>query len=179
VPVALPLEPVALEPAAAELRERGFSAEASPDGREPWVFDYARASWRSPWKTLPGRYTREGDVRTLVGASDDRFVISKPGDELALRFDARGLGGVRPGHARTFLLDGTGYSKEMDINSASPDVVLPLPYRGMPSYPYAEADVPPEVRRAFDRQADWHSRVVLRPIVPIELFARTPAEPAR
>jgi len=33
---------------------------------------------------------------------------------------------VAPGFARTFLLRGDGFSKEMDINSASPDVVLPL-----------------------------------------------------
>jgi len=167
----LALEPVALEPVVADLRERGFSAEASPDGREPWLFDYARASWLAPWKTMPGRYTREGDVRPLVAASDDRFVISKPGDELALRFDALALGPVGRGRARTFLLDGTGYSKEMDINSASPDVVLPLPFRAMKSYPYDEAAVPPEVRRAFEQQAEYHSRVVLRPMLPIELFA--------
>ena len=31
------LEPAALEPSRARLDERGFSAEASPDGREPWL----------------------------------------------------------------------------------------------------------------------------------------------
>jgi tetratricopeptide (TPR) repeat protein len=166
------LTPVALEPVQADLRERGFSAEASPDRREPWVFDYARASWLSPWKTLPGRYTREGDVRRLVAASDDRFVISKPGDEVVLSFDALALPALRRGFARTFLLHGDGFSKEMDINSASPDAVLPLPFHGMKAYPYAETDVPPDVRRAFEDTAEWQSRVVLRPITPIELFAR-------
>jgi hypothetical protein len=165
------LAPVALEPLAAELRERGFSAEASPDGREPWVFDHARSSWLAPWKTLPGRYTREGDVRRLVGASDDRFVIAKPGDELALSFDAKALPALRRGFTRTFLLHGDGFSKEMDINSASPDVVLPLPFHGMKTYPYAEADVPSTVRKAFQDAETWNTRVVVRPIVPIELHA--------
>jgi hypothetical protein len=41
----------------------------------------------------------------------------------------------------------------------------------MKTYPYAETDVPPDVRRAFKDSAAWHSRVVLRPITPIELFA--------
>ncbi len=165
--------PVALEPIRADLSERGFSAETSPDRREPWVFDYARASWLAPWKTLPGRYTREGDVRRLVGASDDRFVISKPGDELALSFDAEALPPLRRGMARTFLLHGDGFSKEMDINSASPDAVLPLPFHAMKRYPYPETDIPPEVRKAFEDTASGNTRVVVRPIVPIDLHANT------
>ena len=42
----------------------------------------------APWKLMPGRYTREGDVRPLLSAIDDRFVIAAPGDEIALSFDA-------------------------------------------------------------------------------------------
>ncbi len=170
-PAGVALRPVALEPIRADLRERGFSAEASPDRREPWIFDYASTSWLAPWKTLPGRYTREGDVRRLVGASDDRFVVSKPGDELSLAFDALSLPPLRRGIARTFLLYGDGYSKERDINSASPDAVLPLPFRAMKSYPYRETDVPPEARRAFEDTASTRTRVVVRPITPIELHA--------
>ena len=55
--------PVRLLPLRADLRERGFSAAVSPDGREPFSFDYERVSAGSPWKAFPGRYTREGDVR--------------------------------------------------------------------------------------------------------------------
>ncbi len=137
---------MALDPVRADLRERGFSAVAT-DG-EPLAFDYARVSWLSPWKTMPGRYTREGDVRPLLAAADDAFVVSKPGDEVAVSFDASALPPVGAGRARTFLLHGDGFSKEMDINSASPDVVLPLPYHGMRAYPYADAEVPPAARRA-------------------------------
>jgi Flp pilus assembly protein TadD len=162
--------PVALKDAM--LRERGFSAETSPDGRDPWSYDYERVSLLSPWKTMPGRYTRTGDVRPLLATADDRFVVSKPGDEIALRFDAEALPPVRPGWARTFLLHGDGFSKEMDINSASPDVVMPLPYHGMRQYPFAERDVPARVRQAQKQAELWNTRPVREPLVPIELWVR-------
>ena len=57
-----------LDPVTADLRWRGFSAELTPDGREPYTYDYERVSARSPWKLLPGRYTREGDVRPVAPA---------------------------------------------------------------------------------------------------------------
>jgi Tfp pilus assembly protein PilF len=163
------LVPVALDPVHAGLRERGFSAVATEG--EPLGFDYARVSWLSPWKTMPGRYTREGDVRPLLAAADDAFVVSKPGDEVAVSFDAQALPPVAAGEARTFLLHGDGFSKEMDINSASPDVVLPLPYHGMKAYPYASADAPPDARKAAEQAEAWNTRLVVRPMVPMELFA--------
>src|SRR3712207_6360892 len=60
-----------LEDRKSVLRERGFSAEATPDGREPFSYDYARVSLESPWKTSVGRYTRAGDVRELLLKTDD------------------------------------------------------------------------------------------------------------
>ena len=108
-----------LDPIAADLRWRGFSAEATKE--EPFTYDYARVSTTSPWKVMPGRYTREGDVRELLRATDDMFVVSRPGDEIALSFDAAALPPLPAGWTRTFLLYSDGYSKEMDLNSASPD----------------------------------------------------------
>lgn len=127
-----------LGPSEATLRWRGFSAIASRE--EPLTFDYGRVSPSSPWKQMPGRYTREGDVRELVTTVDDRFVVARPGDEVALRFDAASLPALRPGWTRTFLLHSDGFSKEMDINSASPDQAWPLPRHGMPGYPITLSD---------------------------------------
>lgn len=130
-------------PAAADLRERGFSAELRPDGREPLTYDYQRVSTLSPWKTMIGRYTRPGDVRPLLARTDDMFVIAKPGDEISLSFDAA----ARPlpdGWTRTFLIVADGFSKEMDINSASPDRVEPLPFHGMTAYPYRDGEEYPD-----------------------------------
>ena len=86
-----------MEPTSASLRWRGFSAEVSPDGREPFSYDYDRVTETTPWKLMPGRYTREGDVRELLEQVDDMFVVSRTGDELQVSFDATGVPPVREG----------------------------------------------------------------------------------
>ena len=154
-----------LDPMSATIRWRGFSAE----DRGPSGYDYQRVTRVSPWKLLPGRYTREGDVRELVLRTDDRFVIARPGDELALSFDASRLAPLPDAWTRTFLLYADGFSKEMDLNSASPDELAPLPFHGMKGYPYDSADAPPltpEQRADMDR---YHTRRVKRTLPPIEL----------
>ena len=125
-----------LDPLAALVRGRGFSREVYPNGTEPPNYDYDSVTTESSWKTMPGLYTREGDVRPLISSSDDMFVIAKPGDELAVSFDASALPALPAGWSRTFLLRGDGFSKEMDVNSASPDRLEPLPFHGMSEYPY-------------------------------------------
>ncbi|MBA3296178.1 MAG: hypothetical protein H0U19_04525, partial [Acidobacteria bacterium] len=150
-----------IEARTADLRWRGYSAEVSPDGREPFGYDYARVLSTAPWKLMPGRYTREGDVRALLGAVDDMFVVSRPGDELTLSFPA--LPAPPEGWTRTFLLHSDGYSKEMDANSASPDVAAPLPYHGMSRYPYDGKDRP--LSRAMrDYVRRYNTRVVTRSV---------------
>jgi hypothetical protein len=150
--------PVVLAPQQADLHWRGFSAEVSPDGREPYGYDYTRVSADSPWKLMPGRYTREGNVRELLETVDDRFVISRPGDEISLWFDPSALTPLEAGMRRTFLLYASGYSKEMDLHSASPDAVAPIPFRAMPHYPYAWP-----ARYPHDADLDrLHTRLVRR-----------------
>ncbi len=154
-----------LEPVSADLRWRGFSAEVTPDGREPFGYDYERVSADSPWKVLPGRYTRLGDVRDLLPKTDDFFVVARPGDEVALSFDATALTPLPDGWTRTFLLYGSGYSKEMDLNSSSPDVLAPLPFAGMKAYPYEPADGPrqsPARQRYIDGISPASSRARCR-----------------
>jgi tetratricopeptide (TPR) repeat protein len=163
-----PVEMVRLDPARAELRWRGFSAEVTPDGREPFGYDYDRVSMHSPWKVLPGRYTREGDVRELLLKTDDMFVISRPGDEIALSFDAGRLQRLPQGWKRTFLLYSDGYSKEMDINSATPDAVGPLPFHAMTGYPYKAPESYPMTRARRDYIERYNTRIVAAPMLPVE-----------
>ncbi|HEX8708157.1 MAG TPA: FG-GAP-like repeat-containing protein [Pyrinomonadaceae bacterium] len=162
-----PVQMTRLDPVVADLRWRGYSREVTPDGREPFGYDYARVSSTSPWKVFPGRYTREGDVRPLLNRTDDIFVISRTGDELTLSFDAHALPPLPAGWTRTFLLYADGFSKEMDINSASPDQVMPLPFHGMKRFPYAAPDAYPmtEARRAY--LDNYNTRVVKTPVPKI------------
>jgi hypothetical protein len=159
-----------LDPVAAGLRWRGFSAETTPDGRQPVVYDYDRVATVSPWKVMTGRYTREGDVRPLLTARDDMFVVSRPGDEIALTFDAAAFPPLKPGFTRTFLLYVVGYSKEMDINSASPHTVEPLPFQGMSAYPYGPSEHYPQTPAHLDYLARYHTRTVSRPLPPLEIM---------
>ncbi len=156
----------------ADLRERGFSAEVSPDGREPFGYDYARVSARSPWKAFPGRYTRTGDVRELLAAVDDVFVVSRPGDEIALSFDAAALAPLPAGWRRTYLLHSDGFSKEMDLHSATPDVLGPLPFHGMTRYPYAAPEVYPMTAERAALIERYNTRVVRSVEERLEAAAR-------
>jgi hypothetical protein len=157
---AIPGEPTRLEALRADLTERGFSAEVTPDGREPFGYDYARVSALSPWKAFPGRYTRTGDVRELLTAVDDVFVISRPGDQIALSFDAAALPPLPAGWRRTYLLHSDGFSKEMDLHSATPDVLGPLPFHGMSRYPYAAPEAYPMTAERAALIERYNTRVV-------------------
>ena len=159
-----PLHLTHLEPLRADLRWRGFSAETSPDSREPFGYDYTRISYTSPWKVFPGRYTREGDVRELLGQIDDMFVVSRSGDEIALSFDAKTLPPLPNGWTRTFLFYADGFSKEMDINSASPDQLAPLPFHGMKNYPYVPPETYPMDQAHRDYIERYNTRIVAAPV---------------
>jgi tetratricopeptide (TPR) repeat protein len=157
--------PPVLEPVSADLRWRGFSAESTRE--QPHRYDYEKVSSVSPWKVMPGRYTREGDVRPLLTAIDDMFVVSRPGDEIALSFDARKLPPQRTGYKRTFLLHADGFSKEMDLNSSSPDTAQPMPFHGMPHYPYAPPHAYPMSDAHRDYLERYNTRIVNRMLPPL------------
>jgi FG-GAP-like repeat/Tetratricopeptide repeat/ASPIC and UnbV len=163
-----------LSPAVADLRWRGFSKEFSADGRQPLGYSYDEVSFTSPWKVMTGRYTREGDVRDLLSKSDDMFVISRPGDEITLSFAADQLPALPRGWKRTFLLYADGFSKEMDINSASPDQVGPLPFHGMTKYPYAFPERYPLTEKRRRYLENYNTRMVTSnvPSLLTELLGR-------
>ena len=123
-----------LDPQQATLRYGGFPVEASPDGAKPDVYDPNEVDPYRGWKAHVGAYTPFGDVRQRLLAVDDIFVTTRNGDEIELRFE--GLEPPAAGWTRSYLLYADGFGKDMDPNSAAADRLEPLPFHGMPYYPY-------------------------------------------
>ncbi|HEX5965036.1 MAG TPA: hypothetical protein VFY51_03865, partial [Pyrinomonadaceae bacterium] len=105
----------------------------------------------------------------LLNSIDDIFAISRPGDEFILSFDAGKLPALPAGWTRTFLLYADGFSKEMDINSASPDQVGPLPFHAMSKYPYTWPERYPLTRARRRYLETYNTRVVTSPVPSIGL----------
>jgi hypothetical protein len=96
------------------------------------------------------------------------FVVAKPGDEIALAFDAAAAGPLPHGWTRTFLLLADGFSKEMDINSSSPDAVRPMPFHAMKAYPYRAPEHYPDGPEYQRYQATYNTRVVVRSVPSLD-----------
>src|SRR5262245_7557889 len=86
------LRTTSVEPAHAELWERGFSEPIFLEGEHSldW-FDWDRKAAFPRWNQHPGMYTRYGEVLPLLTEIDDRFVILGAGDALTVRFPADGV----------------------------------------------------------------------------------------
>lgn len=170
-----PVRITRLNPVAADLHWRGYSTAAAsadgPDEHEP--YDYSLVTEQSPWKVLSGFYTREGDVLALLLKTDDRLAVARTGDEISLSFDATRLNPLQDGWKRTFLFYSNGFSKEMDINSGSPDQLSPLPFHGMTEYPFKRSSARArevEARRRDDTK-NYNTRFVTQRM-PQLLFTR-------
>jgi hypothetical protein len=131
------------------------------DYAAPEVPQYHALEGTAPrWRDLIGYYTRFGDVRELIQAVDDRYVIMNAGDELVLRFAAPAP--PPAGWRRDFVLIGDGWNKDGDYNTSFSRTVLPLPAHNQPDYatPPGELEHDPVYRR---HAADWqhyHTRYI-------------------
>jgi hypothetical protein len=157
-----------IEATRAELRFRGFPAMVEPDGRPPEMYDYGHDQDQVHWKTHVGAFTRFGDVRPLLADVDDRYVITRPGDEIALEFRATALPPLPEGFVRDWLLYVDGFGKDMDLNSTRPDGVAPLPYHAMKSYPPPAGEGYPMSTDASIEYLDtYNTRLVVSPLIPL------------
>ncbi|HEX2969025.1 MAG TPA: FG-GAP-like repeat-containing protein [Bacteroidales bacterium] len=150
-----------MQPVSADLHYRGFSAQYRKGSRYgPHWFDYSEVSKEPKWRDLKGYYTRYGDVLPLLTESDNKYIISNAGDEISIKFDAKGLPALKKGFKRDFLINSVGWVKDGDINTAFGNSVLPLPFHGMKSYPPSPDDVypsDPELKRYND---EYNTRFV-------------------
>jgi hypothetical protein len=76
------------------------------------------------------------------------------GEELTLRFPADDFGRVPAGCRRSFILKTDSFCKDIDLYSAYPDTVEPLPFHSMSNYPYGVNEKYPddEKRRQYRRR---------------------------
>ncbi len=136
----IPMTITPLKLHSADLHWRGYSQTYSPDGQLPLLYDYDTVTETAPWGHAAGRFTRYGDVHSLLEASDNQYVIMSHGDEISVSFDARGAPEVAPGWKRDFILYSSGWIKDGDHNTAFSNTVAPMPFHGMSGYPYPSAE---------------------------------------
>ncbi|MEP6995914.1 MAG: VCBS repeat-containing protein, partial [Acidobacteriota bacterium] len=103
----------------AKLFFRGFSRMVRESSDGPQVFLHDEVSTEPRWADMAGQYTRLGDVRALLTAADDRYVVLKGGDAVRLEFDAAALPPVQDGFVRDDLLALDGWDKDADKNTVS------------------------------------------------------------
>ena len=150
-----------LSPHTAELRYRGFSVVHAADRSSPELPQYHALEGTAPrWRDLIGYYTRFGDVRELLQAVDDRYVIMNAGDELVLRFAAPPP--PPAGWRRDFVLIGDGWVKDGDYNTTFSKTVLPLPAHDQPDYttPPGHLEDDPVYRRHAQDWQHYHTRYI-------------------
>jgi hypothetical protein len=128
----LTLTPRRLDLRSADLRFRGYSATGQKDASTPERPRYVLSGVAARWRDLEGFHTRFGDVRELLQAVDDRYVIMNAGDELRLTFPEAPA--PQPGLVRDFVLVGDGWEKDGDYNTVASRTVLPLPKHASGSY---------------------------------------------
>ncbi len=144
----------------ADLHFLGYPRQYSPDGRHPNLYDYGSVDRAVAWKIMEGNYTRYGEVAELLEKADDCYVIMGRGEELTLRFSADALGPAPNGYRRSFILKTDSFCKDMDLYSAYPDTVEPLPFHSMSSYPYGENEKYPDGQKWRQYRERFNTRRV-------------------
>ncbi|HJZ40520.1 MAG TPA: CRTAC1 family protein, partial [Bacteroidales bacterium] len=156
-----PVYATTLQPVAADLHYRGFSRTYRKGGRYgPHWFDYYKVDKDQKWRDLLGDYTRYGDVLPLLTASDNKYIITNAGDETSIKFSAEGLPELKKGWKRDFLIRSVGWVKDGDLNTATGNAVMPLPFHGMKNYPPDEKEAYPMDPELQQYQREYNTRTI-------------------
>ena len=117
------------------------------------------------WNPVAGLYTRYGDVRELLAAPDDRFVIMGSGDESGCASIPAACPRSRPVGSATSCCWWTDGRRTPTPTPRSRETVEPLPFHGMGRYPYPAAEHFPDdaAHRAWRKEYN-----VRRPVKFIE-----------
>jgi Flp pilus assembly protein TadD len=136
----------------------GFPKEIRLKPASDTVYSYAKRSKTGPYARAAGNYTRYGDVKPLLSAADDRFVIFSSGEGMKLDFDANSLPPLPAGWVRDYFFMADGFEKDMDFYAAHAFTVEPLPKHGMKPYPYAAGEDYPTDAEHRGYQLDYNTR---------------------
>ncbi|HEX9286126.1 MAG TPA: hypothetical protein VF999_02550, partial [Thermoanaerobaculia bacterium] len=137
---------------------RGFSRRVRESADGPHVFLHDDFETSPRWADLTGLYTRFGDVRELLIAADDRYVVFKGGDSIRLEYDASRLPALPSGWERDWLLVLDGWEKDGDKNTVAGQTVEPLPFHGQDDARYGERQPKPEPSALDELRRQWLTR---------------------
>jgi hypothetical protein len=124
----------------ARLFFHGFSRSVREGPDSPHVFLHDDVDSAPRWADMAGLYTRYGEVRELLAAIDDRYVVLKGGDAVRLEFDASRLPPLPAGWTRDYVLVLDGWEKDADKNTVAGQTVEPLPFHGMDDTRYGSPE---------------------------------------
>jgi len=136
----------------------GFPKESRLTPASDTTYSYSSRSMTGPYARAAGNYTRYGDVKPLLRAADDRFVIFSSGEGVKLDFDAKSLPAVPAGWARDYFFYADGFEKDMDFYAAHAFTVEPLPKHGLKPYPYAPGEEYPDDRAHTRYELEYNTR---------------------
>jgi hypothetical protein len=136
----------------------GFPKEIRLTPASDTVYSYSARSKTGPYARAAGNYTRYGDVKQLLRAADDRFVIFSSGEGVKLDFDAKSLPALPAGWVRDYFFFADGFEKDMDFYAAHAFTVEPLPKHGMKPYPYASGAGYPEDSTHTQYELEYNTR---------------------
>ncbi len=135
-----------LEPRSAWLTFKGVSRYR----QDPYpVFMYESLVSTAPG-TQKGAFTRFGDVRELLLAADDEYVVMNTGDDIEVTFDEPDA--PADGYQRTYVLHTDGYHQ---TQSGSVD---PMPFHAMSNYPYGADEHYPDDPEHVAYLAEYNTR---------------------
>ncbi|HEX9689778.1 MAG TPA: FG-GAP-like repeat-containing protein, partial [Thermoanaerobaculia bacterium] len=142
----------------AQLSFRGFSRRVRESADGPHVFLHDDVDTSPRWADMTGLYTRFGDVRELLLAADDRYVVFKGGDAIRLEYDGSGLPPPPDGWERDWVLTLDGWEKDGDKNTVAGQTVEPLPFHGQDDARYGGAQPKPEPSALEELRSRWLTR---------------------
>jgi Flp pilus assembly protein TadD len=136
----------------------GFPKENRLTPASDTVYSYSSRSITGPYARAAGNYTRYGDVKQLLSAADDRFVIFSSGEGVKLDFDPKSLPALPAGWVRDYFFYADGFEKDMDFYAAHAFTVEPLPKHGMQPYPYPSGAGYPEDPAHTKYELEYNTR---------------------